>query len=151
MNQLDMLDALETAGALDDDNAPVIDIEYEIPTLVNRLINRRFGSGGRDHFIDRVNKCLRDTDQKILTKNKLNKWLSRSQENAIPAHILPAICWALKDIRPLQILSNSIGFRNEDVREDVFREKGKADFKALKALEEKKALEKMMKGLINDD
>ncbi|GEA12704.1 hypothetical protein [Alteromonas sp. KUL49] len=146
MSQNDLFEQLDL-GLLNSDNAPILDVEVEVIASI-KYWERRTGLG-RERFLDRINLCLRDTD-KAVTKNQLNKWLSPSQENTVPAWVMPAICWALQTVEPLETLLKPIGFKTAGVASEILRQKAQADIQAKKYYQESKqldnAISQMLKG-----
>lgn len=143
-HQHDLLQQLEF-DLLHQDNAPILDLEVELIGAVNRSI--RSCGIGRDHFVDRVNLCLRTTNKKI-TKTQINKWLALSQDNCIPAWVMPSVCWAVNSIDPMTALLNPLGFKPMDVRADMLRNKAQHDIEAKIAQQQSKALERAMMELM---
>ena len=102
---------------------------------------------GRDRFLDRINLCLRDTGQKV-TKIQLNKWLSPSQDNCVPAWVMPAICWALNSIEPMTALLNPLGFKPADMRADLLRQKAELDINGKLRQKESREIERALQQLM---
>lgn len=144
MAQQDLFDQLDS-GLLSTQNAPVLDLELEVIAQIKHC-ERRTGLG-RDRFLDRINLCLRDSDQQV-TKNQLNKWLSPSQENCVPAWVLPAICWALQTIEPMEALLKPLGFKPTGVASEFLRKKAEAELNAKKYHQESKQLDKAIQEML---
>lgn len=126
MSQQDLLDQLDL-DLLHTDNAPSLDMELDVIATIKRCEQN---SGlGRDRFVDRINLCLRESNQKV-TKNQVNKWLAMSQDNTPPAWVLPAICWALQSIEPMACLLRPLGFKAADVRADLLSQKARFDIES---------------------
>ena len=123
MTQRDLLDQLDL-DLLNTENAPSLDLELDVIAIIKQC--ERNSGLGRDRFLDRINLCLRDTGQKV-TKIQLNKWLSPSQDNCVPAWVMPAICWALQSIEPMTAMLTPLGFKPADMRADLLRQKAELD------------------------
>lgn len=123
MTQRDLLDQLDL-DLLNTENAPSLDLELDVIQIIKQC--ERNSGLGRDRFLDRINLCLRDTGQQV-TKIQLNKWLSPSQDNCVPAWVMPAICWALQSIEPMTAMLNPLGFKPADMRADLLRQKAELD------------------------
>lgn len=141
MNQQDLLDQLDL-DLLNTENAPILDLELDVIATINRCV--RSSGLGRDRFLDRVNLCLRDTDRKKVTKVQINKWLASSQDNCVPAWVLPAICWAVGSIEPMAVMLNAIGFKPADMRADLLRRSGELAIEQKLRMQEQKDLESAM-------
>lgn len=140
MHQHDFLQQIEM-DLLHQENAPDHDMELELIAAVNRSI--RSSGIGRDNFVDRVNLCLRSTGKQI-TKNQVNKWLASSQENSIPAWVMPSICWAVASIDPLTTLLNPLGYKVMDIRGELLKNMAENDIESKLRQQRNRQLEKAM-------
>ncbi len=101
---------------LHSENAPPLDLDAELTAAVKKAI--RLSGYSRDQVVDRINLCLVDTGVKKVTKRMLNAWLAPSQdEKRIPAHIVPAICWATRSMLPMEALAGSLAHDLVDSRD----------------------------------
>lgn len=144
MTQRDLLDQLDL-DLLNTENAPSLDLELDVIAIIKQC--ERNSGLGRDRFLDRINLCLRDTGQKV-TKIQLNKWLSPSQDNCVPAWVMPAICWALNSIEPMTALLNPLGFKPADMRADMLRQKAELDINGKLRQKESRDIEKALQQLM---
>lgn len=144
MTQRDLLDQLDL-DLLNTENAPSLDLELDVIAIIKQC--ERNSGLGRDRFLDRINLCLRDTGQKV-TKIQLNKWLSPSQDNCVPAWVMPAICWALNSIEPMTALLNPLGFKPADMRADMLRQKAELDINGKLRQKESREIERALQQLM---
>ena len=140
MTQRDLLDQLDL-DLLNTENAPSLDLELDVIAIIKQC--ERNSGLGRDRFLDRINLCLRDTGQKV-TKIQLNKWLSPSQDNCVPAWVMPSICWALNSIEPMTALLNPLGFKPADMRADMLRQKAELDINGKLRQKESREIERAL-------
>jgi len=146
MHQNDFFEAM-THDALEAENAPHLDLSLDLIAVVNQCI--RNCPLSREQIVDRINLCLRDSKLNV-TLISLNKWLSASQANAIPAWALPAICWAVQSDAPFKILLQPIGRNVVDTRGDYMRELTEKRLQASEQIKEAKKLEKQMAAMLNN-
>ncbi len=144
MTQRDLLDQLDL-DLLNTENAPILDLELDVIAIIKQC--ERNSGLGRDRFLDRINLCLRDTGQKV-TKIQLNKWLSPSQDNCVPAWVMPSICWALNSIEPMTALLNPLGFKPADMRADMLRQKAELDINGKLRQKESREIERALQQLM---
>lgn len=144
MTQRDLLDQLDL-DLLNTENAPSLDLELDVIAIIKQC--ERNSGLGRDRVLDRINLCLRDTGQKV-TKIQLNKWLSPSQDNCVPAWVMPAICWALNSIEPMTALLNPLGFKPADMRADMLRQKAELDINGKLRQKESREIERALQQLM---
>jgi hypothetical protein len=144
MTQRDLLDQLDL-DLLNTENAPSLDLELDVIAIIKQC--ERNSGLGRDRFLDRINLCLRDTGQKV-TKIQLNKWLSPSQDNCVPAWVMPSICWALNSIEPMTALLNPLGFKPADMRADMLRQKAELDINGKLRQKESREIERALQQLM---
>lgn len=142
--QQDLFNAL-SYDPFNDENAPSLDMALELIAVVNQCI--RVCPWSREQVIDRINLCLRESESKI-TKIQINKWLSPSQANAIPAWTLPAICWAVDSDQPFQTMLQPLRRKVVHNVGDKFRELNETKIVAAEQIRQAKALEKQMQQML---
>lgn len=129
---------------LDARNAPDLDMWLEVIGAVNNMI--RNSGMSRDQIVDRVNLCLVNSDHTI-SKNQLNKWLATSQDNCMPAWVIPAICWATRHDSILHALVHPIGRKIVDMRGDMLRQISESQIEAAQKAKEADDLKKALLGV----
>ncbi|GAB3021597.1 hypothetical protein [Bowmanella dokdonensis] len=147
MSQHDLFASLNI-DPLEQANAPELDLELDVIHYVNQCI--RNSGLGRERFLDRINLCLRSAGKQV-TLRQLNHWLSPSQANAIPAWVMPAICWAGQSIQPFNGLLNPLGYKAADRRASLMQKITESKLEAAAKTRESKELEKMMKRMLENN
>lgn len=142
--QADFFEAL-TNDPLDAENAPILDFSLDMIAVVKQC--ERNSGLLRPQIVDRINLCLRDTGH-VVSSVAYNKWMGASQVNNIPAHILPAICWALNSAAPLEMLAQSIGRKVIDMRGDAMRQMTEMNLSIAAQQKEAKQLQKTMQQMV---
>ena len=138
--QADLFDRLQH-DPLEAKNAPHLDLSLDLMAVVNRCL--RNSPLSRAQILDRINLCLRDSDKHI-SIIAFNKWLSPSQANAMPAWVLPALCWAVQNDAPFKTLLQPLSRKVIDLRGDTMRELTEKRLNAAEQMKQAKALEKQM-------
>ena len=144
--QQDFFDSLMN-DPLEAENAPCLDMSLDIKAVINQCL--RNSPLSRDQIVDRINLCLRTRETKqLVTTRSLNHWVSPSQTNAVPAWVLPALCWALQSDAPFKALLQPLGRKVIDNRGDTMREMTEKRLQASEQMKQAKALEKQMQQML---
>jgi len=110
--------------ALDDNNAPPLDMDTEICVSIKKAI--RLSHRSREQIVDRMNLCFIDSDYEV-TLRKLNAWLAPSQgDKRFPAWAISAVCWATGSMLPLVCQAHAVGHEISDPREQQAQAYGQA-------------------------
>jgi hypothetical protein len=146
--QPDMFETLQ-GDFLESENAPYLDLWIEVIGAVNQML--RNCPLSREQILDRVNLCLRDSGRKKVTMASLNKWLAPSQENSVPAWILPALCWACQSEYVFNVLLKPMGRKTVDERGDLYRQVTETKISAAAQLKQANSLEKQLSSMYVKD
>lgn len=98
--------------------APDCDIYTQFLHAVNTAA--RTSGLTRQGIADRMNQALK-TNEVIITEAKLNKYLSPATEVFLPAHYLPALLWAIRNVEPINVMLSPIMFKAFDQRAQLLQ------------------------------
>lgn len=80
----------------------------------------------RDRIADRMNLALPGL-KKPITRRLVDSWMADSKEfHRVPAEYLPALCWALEDESPVEVIVRALGNEMVDAREVAAKQLGEA-------------------------
>jgi hypothetical protein len=97
----------------------------------------------RPLLADRMNDAI--GGENVVSANKLNKWFSPGTDQFMPVHLLPAFCWAVRSIEPVNLLLQPLAFKAVDQRGQLFQQYAELQ---IDAADKSKAAEKMAAELI---
>ena len=124
---------------LDAQVPPDCDVYHQFVHCVNASM-RRCGYT-RAGLSTRMNQALKVLEVEV-DETKLNKWFAPSQPAHMPIHYLPALCWAIRSIEPINLLLGPLMFKAFDQRAQLLQQHAEMEMK-------KQQLEKSQQDIIN--
>ena len=144
MLQPDFFELL-TQDPLEQENAPDLDLRLDMIQILNQL--GRDSVYNRDRIVDRINLCLVNSNAKPITIAQMNKWIAPSQAHTFPAWLLPAFCWAVQSMAPINVLVRPFKHQVTDARDSVMNE---ILMKELSAAQQQREVNKLKKAASNE-
>lgn len=95
------------------EQSPDCDVYLQFANCVNSIVRRSGYS--RSGIADRMNSALKSMEV-LVDESKLNKWFAPSQPQQMPVQYLPALCWAIKSMEPVNILIAPLQYKVVDER-----------------------------------
>ncbi len=129
------------ASVLQSETPPTVDV-YSLFIAESSKAMRLSGMS-RPMIADRMNDAV--GGENIVTPTKLNKWFSPGTDQYMPTHLLPAFCWAVRSIEPVNILLKPLLFKAVDQRGQLFQQYAEL---SLDAADKSRAAEQMAAELI---
>lgn len=129
------------ASVLQSETPPSTDI-YNL-FLAESSKAMRMAGMSRPMIADRMNDAI--GGENLVTPTKLNKWFSPGTDQFMPAHLLPAFCWAVRSIEPANVLLKPLLFKAVDQRGQLFQQYAEL---SLDAADKSRAAEQMAAELI---
>ncbi|NOU50248.1 hypothetical protein HG263_06785 [Pseudoalteromonas sp. JBTF-M23] len=121
------------------DSAPNCEIYHQFLHAVNSAA--RTSGLTRQGIADRMNRALK-VDETIITEAKLNKYLSPATEIYLPAHMVPALLWALRSIEPINVLLEPLMYSAFDQRAQLLQKHAEMEM-------QKQQIEKSQQEILN--
>ncbi|SFD54630.1 hypothetical protein [Pseudoalteromonas denitrificans] len=112
--KLDQLPSLLT-----NETAPDCEIYNQFLHAIN--LAARTSGITRHGIANRMNQALK-VESIIVTESSLNKYLAPSTEKYLPAHMIPALLWAVKSIEPINVLLQPLMFKAVDQRAQMLQQ-----------------------------
>lgn len=95
------------------EQSPDCDVYLQFANCVNSIVRRSGYS--RSGIADRMNSALKSMEV-LVDESKINKWFAPSQPQQMPVQYLPALCWAIKSMEPVNILITPLQYKVVDER-----------------------------------
>lgn len=95
------------------EQSPDCDVYLQFANCVNSIVRRSGYS--RSGIADRMNSALKSMEV-LVDESKINKWFAPSQPQQMPVQYLPALCWAIKSMEPVNILIAPLQYKVVDER-----------------------------------
>lgn len=136
----ELLNSLKIS-VLHTETPPSTDVYNIFVAECSRLM--RLSGMSRPMIADRMNDAI--GGENVVTATKLNKWFSPGTDQCMPAHFLPAFCWAVRSIEPVNELLKPLAFKAVDYRGQLLQQFAET---SLDATNKKQAADQMAADLI---
>lgn len=95
----------------------------------------------RQGIAERMNQALK-VDERVINEARLNKYLSPATETYLPAHMIPALLWAIRSVEPINILLEPLMHTAFDQRAQLLQKHAEMEM-------QKQQIERSQQDIIN--